>query len=256
MWKTLKTLVIGLCLFMAFSHGPASSQTTKTPLNNASWTDLGAGPLFLSTIGGSWYAVSSTTPSLVQEGFPVPPGGVPVNSTEHVWARLDTDFIGNAYTYTLVAGTLTFSWPGNCGNGVIAAAATPGCVVPYINSYIIGGSSSVFTVPHASSIGTVAALAAKGSSGFLLGFNCTGISGGAAGFCVGYNSATTPSAGALTATAVLDFCFFDTTTRGCSLGRAPSQVAYSAGIQILVTTATSPYTYTTGASAAVSADFQ
>lgn len=119
-----------------------------------------------------------------------------------------------------------------------------------------GGGSSAFTVPHASSVGTVSALAVKTSSGFLLGFNCTGITGAAAGFCVAYNSATTPSAGALTAAAVLDYCFFDTTARGCSLGRAPSQVAYSAGIQILVTTATSPYTYTTGAAAAVSADFQ
>lgn len=120
-----------------------------------------------------------------------------------------------------------------------------------------GGSSSAFTVSHASTTALAAALSAKTTSGSLLGFNCTSITGAAAGYCVAYNSASTPSTGALTGASVLDFCSFDTTSRGCSLGRAPSQVAYSTGIQILVTSAVSPYTYTTGTdTAAISADFQ
>lgn len=120
-----------------------------------------------------------------------------------------------------------------------------------------GGGGSAFTVLHASTTSLATALSAKTSSGSLLGFNCTSITGGAAGFCVAYNSASTPGTGALTGANVLDFCYFDTTARGCSLGRAPSQIAYSAGIQILVTSAASPYTYTTGTdTAAVSADYQ
>lgn len=428
MWKTLKALVVGLLLFVALPHGPASAQTTKTALNASSWTNVGTGPLFLSTIGHAWYAVSSTTPSLVQEGFPVPVGGVAVNTSEIVWARLDTDFTGNAYTYGLVAGSLTFSWPGNCGNGVIGAAATAGCTVPYINTYSIGGSSGVsvftpslvysaplavttasahtpfpagaaagsvikvtnrgpspaywtigpagsvvatpsmapispnsttsFTVPatgaptdlaaitanagqtatinmelgnglpsdtggpfsltaasggqaivfsdtmggadnstlsqvlgvtlpgvtstkgfagvqgcptcvpvpmsdtgmavsHASTTALANSLNAKATAGSLVGFNCTAITGAAAGYCVVYNAVTPPSAGALTGTLVLDFCQFDTTARGCSLGRAPAKVTYSIGMQVLVTSAASPYTYTTGVdTAAISADFQ
>ena len=120
-----------------------------------------------------------------------------------------------------------------------------------------GGSGGAFTVLHASTTALAAALSAKTSAGDLMGFNCSGITGGAAGFCVAYNAASTPGAGALTGALVLDFCQFDTTARGCSLGRAPSQVAYNAGIQILVTSAASPYTYTTGTdTAAISADYQ
>lgn len=120
-----------------------------------------------------------------------------------------------------------------------------------------GGSSAAITVSHASTTALANNLNVKASSGFLVGFNCSGIAGGAAGFCVVYNGASTPATGALTGANVLDFCQFDTTARGCSLGRAPTQVAYSAGIQILVTSAATPYTYTTGTdTAAISADFQ
>jgi hypothetical protein len=113
------------------------------------------------------------------------------------------------------------------------------------------------TVSHAATTALGSSLSAKTSAGDLLGFNCTAITGGSAGFCVVVNSATVPATGALTGSTVLDFCSFDTTARGCSLGRAPAQVAYSAGIQVLVTSAASPYTFTTGTdTAAISADFQ
>jgi hypothetical protein len=120
-----------------------------------------------------------------------------------------------------------------------------------------GGSSTAFTVSHAATTSLATVLSVKASSGDLLGFNCSGITGAAAGYCIAYNGASAPSTGALTGSLVLDFCWFDTTNRGCSLGRAPSQVAYSAGIQILVSSAASPYTYTTGTdTAAITADFQ
>ena len=120
-----------------------------------------------------------------------------------------------------------------------------------------GGGGGVTTVLHANSTSLVNALSVKTSAGDLLGFNCTGITGASAGFCIAYNATAAPATGPLSGSLVLDFCWFDTTSRGCSLGRAPTQVAYSAGIQILVTSATSPYTYTTGVdTAAVSADYQ
>lgn len=143
MWKTFKALVFGLTLFVASYCGLASAQvTTKTPLNSTSWVSVGTGPLFLSSIGQAWYAIGSSIPSLAQEGFLIPDGGVPVNTTTTVWARvLDVGNSAAAYAYPLVNGTFsgTFAWPGSCGNGVIAAAATAGCSVPYINAYIIGG---------------------------------------------------------------------------------------------------------------------
>jgi hypothetical protein len=99
-------------------------------------------------------------------------------------------------------------------------------------------------------------LVAKASSGILLGFNCTSITGGAAGYCIAYNATSAPAPGALTGANVLDSCFFDTTARGCSLSRIPIGATYGTGIVILVSSAASPFTYTTGTDTAyVSADF-
>jgi len=90
----------------------------------------------------------------------------------------------------------------------------------------------------------------------LAGFNCSSITGGAAGYCVAYNSASVPSTGALTGAQVLDWCYFDATPRGCSLSRVPGNVKYSNGIIILLTTAASPFTYTTGTdTGSISADY-
>lgn len=118
-------------------------------------------------------------------------------------------------------------------------------------------ASPLVTASHASTTALANNLNVKAAAGGLLGFNCTSITGGAAGYCVAYNGASTPGTGALTGANVLDFCYFDTSPRGCSLSRIPVSVSYSAGIQILVTSATTPYTYTTGIdTAAISADYQ
>jgi hypothetical protein len=110
-------------------------------------------------------------------------------------------------------------------------------------------------VSHAVTSALASSLNAKATPGNLMNFNCTGITGGAAGFCVVVNSATTPTNGATLTP--LDFCAFDTTNRGCSLSRGPAEIAYSTGITVLVTSAASPYTFTTGTdTAAISADFQ
>jgi hypothetical protein len=110
---------------------------------------------------------------------------------------------------------------------------------------------------HAATTALGTSLVAKATPGSLLGFNCTGIAGGAAGFCIAYNGTAAPGTGALTGSLVLDWCYFDTSARGCSLSRIPMAAFYSAGIVILMTSATTPYTYTTGTdTGAISADFQ
>jgi hypothetical protein len=107
---------------------------------------------------------------------------------------------------------------------------------------------------HAVSSSLVTSLVAKASPGSLVGFNCTGIAGGAAGFCVAVNATSAPSTGAITP---LDFCYFDTSARGCSLNHLPGAINYTTGIVILMTSASSPYTYTTGTdTGAMSADYQ
>jgi hypothetical protein len=94
----------------------------------------------------------------------------------------------------------------------------------------------------------------KASAGTLFGFYCNAITGGASGYCIAVNSATVPSTG--TITGVLDNCYFSTPA-GCSFSRIPAGVAYGTGISILISTAASPFTYTTGTDTGfIGADFQ
>lgn len=154
------------------------------------------------------------------------------------------------------------TWPTQLGSS--APIDLQGClnasgkVVACSDSTAVGSkvTATQGTVSHASVTSLGTSLVVKASAGTLSGFNCTAITGGAAGYCVAYNATAAPGTGALTGSLVLDSCFFDTTARGCSLARL-SPVAYSAGIVILVTSAVTPFTYTTGTDTAfVSADYQ
>lgn len=111
---------------------------------------------------------------------------------------------------------------------------------------------------HASTATPSIALLVKNTTGFLYGYNCTALAGGSAGFCVAYNSATVPASGAaLTSASVLDVCYFDTSPRGCSLSRIPGSTTFGNGIVVLITIASSPFTFIGGtASAFISADYQ
>ena len=106
-------------------------------------------------------------------------------------------------------------------------------------------AAAAFGSPATGASAGITSLVVKASAGNLSSFNCTAISGAAAGFCVAYNGTTAPSTGALTAANVLDFCYFGTTAAGCSLLHNGLK-NYSAGIVILITSAATPYTYTTG----------
>jgi hypothetical protein len=142
-------------------------------------------------------------------------------------------------------------------NGTTFDRVRSGSLIGSIRSAPVPSSTAADALSHASGASAaITSLVAKASAGNLYGYNCTGVAGAAAGFCVAYNGTTAPSTGALTAANVLDYCYFGTTAAGCSLSRIPLAVNYSTGIVILVTSAATPYTYTTGTdTAAITADY-
>lgn len=83
----------------------------------------------------------------------------------------------------------------------------------------------------------------KASAGTLFGYYCTDIAGSAAGNCIVVNATSAPATG--TITGVVDSCYF-ATAAGCSLNRIPIGISASTGIVILISSAASPFTYTTG----------
>lgn len=106
-------------------------------------------------------------------------------------------------------------------------SANPGHAVPSCVSANASGSSLVCTAHN------------------LYGFYCGGIAGSAAGYCVAIDATSVPSNGA--SITAIDFCYFDTTPKGCSLGRQPGPPRYyTNGVILLITSATTPFTYTTG----------
>lgn len=118
-------------------------------------------------------------------------------------------------------------------------------------------ANATAALSHASTTALGTSLVAKATPGNLYAFNCTGITGAAAGYCIAYNGTAAPSTGALTGANVLDFCPFDTTTKGCTLSKIPMATNYSAGIVILISSAATPYTYTTGTdTGAITADYK
>lgn len=79
----------------------------------------------------------------------------------------------------------------------------------------------------------------------LSAFGCAAIAGGTAGTCIAFNAATVPGSGSLTGAQVLDACEFNSVV-GCTFSRIPQGTEYSQGIVILLSSALTPYTYTTG----------
>lgn len=118
-------------------------------------------------------------------------------------------------------------------------------------------SSSTAALSHASTTALGTSLVVSATAANLYAYNCSGITGGSAGYCIVYNGSSVPGTGALTGANVLDFCFFGATPQGCSLSRIPMMVNYGTGIVILISTASTPYTYTTGtATGAITADYK
>ena len=126
-------------------------------------------------------------------------------------------------------------------------------VVPYVSAPPGGVATPV---QHAHTAALAASLLVKNAPGTVAGFNCTAITGGAAGYCVAYDASSVPSTGALTGALVLDVCYFDTSARGCSLAHLPNGIVSAHGIVVLLTSAATPFTYTTGTDTGyISADY-
>lgn len=135
-----------------------------------------------------------------------------------------------------------------CVNGSGGGSPTSIIVTP--------SSAATSATSQATTAALAASLAVKATPGNLYGFYCNAITGGASGYCVAYNATAAPGTGALTGASVLDVCYFNGAA-GCSLNRIPMPRNYSTGIVILVTSAATPFTYTTGVDTAyISADFQ
>lgn len=124
-----------------------------------------------------------------------------------------------------------------------AASAAPGSVS-------LPSADQLNAVDHPVTAALSASLVAKASAGNLYGFNCKGVTGSSPGFCVAISANASPSNGA--SIAPLDVCYFSGAD-GCALARNIPD-AYGAGIVVLVTVAASPFTFTTGATAFISAD--
>lgn len=162
--------------------------------------------------------------------------------------------VAYAQTYRDSGGTIAHgvvplvgcSSAGNCSGPASAANPVPAAPAP--------SSSSSLALTHVATASLGASLTAKASAGNLYGFNCAGITGGAAGYCVAINATAAPSNNA--SITPLDVCSFSGAAAGCSLTRGiPAN--YSTGIVILMTTAATPFTYTSGTDTAfISADVQ
>ena len=138
-----------------------------------------------------------------------------------------------------------------------ATQAVTVATLPLAPVNIQGSSSSTNANLHGSVTALGTSLVLKASAGNLYSFNCTAVTGGAAGYCVAYNGAAAPVTGALTGANVLDTCYFAAGAAGCSLSHGTIPSNYSTGVVILVTSAATPFTYTTGVDTAfISGDYQ
>jgi hypothetical protein len=162
-------------------------------------------------------------------------GGSVLSSSNPIFASLAGS------TLPAFAATPTFNL------GTLNGAATAANQLP--------SSASSAATSTCSSTAMEASHICKASAGNLYGFYCN-VVGGAAGWCIAYNSTTVPGS-SLTGAQVLDSCQFAAGAMGCSLDRIPFPRQYGTGIVILVSTAANPFTFTTGTDTAyISADYQ
>jgi hypothetical protein len=207
----------------------AADTTTSVTLSSTAYTDLGAGPMYLGAGGGAViYQIATSQPAASSAGLVEQSGDRPayLQTTAHVWA---------------IAGN----------TGGIAVVSTGTGIAP-VN--VQGSSSSTNANSHAVTGALATSLVLKPSAGNLYSVNATAITGGAAGFLVIVNATSAPAPGAITP---IDFCFFSAGLGGCSLFHGNIPINYSTGIVALITSAATPYTYTTGVdTAAISGDYQ
>src|SRR5580765_6996680 len=141
--RSLALWLMVTCASIALPERALAVATTKITLNAAAWTDLGVGPLQLNS-GGTQivYAISDTTPSVLQLGFAVPTNSNQVvNTASHVWAMSATPQAASVIV-AQVAGTSgsggTFTWPGSAT--VTTYGVAPTGTVPAVNAFVTNGA--------------------------------------------------------------------------------------------------------------------
>ena len=133
---TMRRSLVGLALLalLALVSGGGAARAASTvavPLNGASYTDLGAGPMILGASGGNVvYQVSDAQPTLGSQGlvesFGAPP--VALNGAAHVWA-LAAGSHGGVVSAIVISGA-----------GVVASGA------------VVSGSVSVSNLPSTQAV--------------------------------------------------------------------------------------------------------
>jgi hypothetical protein len=279
---------------LRLNGGPLNSYATLPVTSSTSNVALPAGAAPGSTIviynngpnqayyqlGNSSVTASSSNDMLVPYGgvaFTVQAGSTNIAAVTRVtgqtaslnislWSGAPASLGGPVNTATVLQGSIAGAVNAIGGVDATGVARALQATIPGTpaTNYLLGVQGApngapipIASVPvlHTQTSALSNSLIVKASAGSLSGFNCSAITGLAAGYCVVINSVSVPVTG--TAILPIDFCQFDGSPRGCSLGRAPTQVSYSTGITILVTTNASPYTYTSGTDmAAISADYQ
>lgn len=253
--------VLGIIALLGLGATPSLAVATAiTALSNASYTDLGAGPLTLGATNDIMYQIADSQPANGAVGFRWNTSSLPrdLQTTSHIWAKSMVPYTTNAITAPITAsggggggggGAVTVADGSDAAEGATTngPCTTPttssACTVDALLKSIANAATLVLSPAISASLGT--SIIAKNAAGVVFGFYCSGIAGGAPGYCIVYNSATVPTTGALTGANVLDYCYF-TGPAGCSLNRTPIGRTASAGVVALISSATSPYTYTTG----------
>ena len=197
-------------------------------------------------------------------GISIGGGSVSGTVTANAGTNLNTSLLaveagGNLALTATAAGAPADAAYGGSGSASFIAAlkGVYAKIAGTVTTSLAPTSSSSLAVQHGSVTALGTSLVLKNSAGNAYSYNCTAITGGAAGFCIGYNGTAAPAPGALTGANVLDACYFPAGVAGCSLRHGLIPANYSAGIVILVTSALTPFTYTTGVNTAfISGDFQ
>lgn len=264
-----------------------STECPASVLVDTSGTPVGTtgNHLFATVTNAGTFAVQAAatlnaSPSLANGNGTVPTqGGAVLSATNGGFTNILIGNVAESATNGLFANQLQGNAVLSVSNPAFTALSDSTTKVGVdatstgLKVYLAGGASGVVNpnsantqansspvvnnvMSHASTTALGTSLVAKASAGNLGAYNCSGIAGAAAGFCIVYNGTAAPSTGALTGANVLDFCSFDTSAKGCSLTRLPNSIALSTGIVVLITSAASPYTYTTGTdTGAIEADY-
>ena len=136
------------------------------------------------------------------------------------------------------------SWD-RCSAYIPGTQDSPSSATLSVVSLPSANASAGLTIANTTALAT--SLVVKATPGNLYQLTCSGIAGAAAGNCIVYNGTSAPSTGALTGANVLAACSYAASSAaGCTINYSTMGAAFSAGIVVLISSAASPLTYTTG----------